>query len=222
MNTALNLARSPALATRRLARGFTLIEIMVVIAIIGLLMGLVAVTVSRQGQAGRVAECKARIEQIALLVESYSDRMGDYPPSRLAALGVRDGNNVNEGIEALVVALKSPDYNGRRPEERWLGNTDDDSSKTVQMVDGSHNLLEILDPWDNPFVYIANADYDADWGYRFGDKSNSEVVSVRAAMNKLTNAYQQFDGFQLRSAGPDGIMGTDDDIANYEIDTAPQ
>ncbi len=213
------------------ARGFTLIEIMVVIAIIGLLMGLVAVTVSRHGQAGRVAECKARVEAIALLVESYSDRMGDYPPSRLAALGVRDGNSVNEGIESLVVALKSPAYNGRRPEERWLGNTDGDASKTVQTVDGSHNLLELLDPWDNPIVYIGNGDYDAEWSYRLGGSGggagasggggSGEDVTVRAAMNPLTSAYQQFDGFQLRSAGPDGVMGSDDDIANFEIDTSP-
>jgi prepilin-type N-terminal cleavage/methylation domain-containing protein len=205
-------------AAPRRPSGFTLIEIMVVIAIIGLLMGLVAVTVTRQGQAGRVAECKARIEQLALLAESYSDRMGDYPPSRLAALGVRDGSPINEGIEAFVVALKSGNYSGRRPEERWLGNTDNDSSKTVKLVDDSHNLLEILDPWDNPFVYIANGDYEGECTYKLGEQDAGELVTVKAARNKLTSAFHQFDGFQIRSAGPDGIMGTEDDIANYEIE----
>ena len=94
----------PVSAARR-AAGFTLLEIMVVIALIGLLLGLVAVAVGRQTEAGRIAECRARIEQFALLLESSKDRNGDYPPDRLAALGVRDGNTINEGIEAAVVAL---------------------------------------------------------------------------------------------------------------------
>jgi prepilin-type N-terminal cleavage/methylation domain-containing protein len=203
----------------RARRGFTLIEILVVIAIIGLLMGLVAVTVSRQGQAGRVTDCRARIEQVSLLLAAYADRTGDYPPSRLGRAGVTDGNGINEGIEALVVALKSPKWTGRRPEERWLGNGDGDNTKTAKLVDGSSGLLEILDPWDNPLIYIANADYREEFTYRFGTESGSEDLTVRAASNKLTGAPHQFDSFQILSAGPDGMPGTDDDLANYEIET---
>ena len=78
----------PVSAPRR-AAGFTLLEIMVVIALIGLLLGLVAVAVGRQTEAGRIAECRARIEQFALLLESSKDRNGDYPPDRLAGWRAR-------------------------------------------------------------------------------------------------------------------------------------
>jgi prepilin-type N-terminal cleavage/methylation domain-containing protein len=202
----------------RARRGFTLIEILIVIAIIGLLMSLVTFVIGRQSEAGRIAECRSRLAQVALLLESYADRMGDYPPSRLAALGVTDANAVNEGIEALVVALKSSEYTGRRPEERWLANGDQDRSEALRLADGSQALLELVDPWEQPLVYIAGSSYDEEFVYRFGEGARAEDVTLRAAMNPLTGAPHQYDSFQLRSAGPDGLLDTEDDIANYEIE----
>ncbi len=199
--------------------GFTLIEILVVISIIGLLMGLVAVAVSRHGQAGRIADCKARIDTLSLMVASWADRNGDVPPSRLAQVGVTDGNGVNEGIEALVVALKGKAWAGRRPEERWLANVDGDSSKGLKLADGSSALLEVVDPWENPMVYISSADYGAEFTYRFETESGADDQTVHSAIDRLTGAPHQFDSFQILSAGPDGVLGTEDDLANYEIDT---
>jgi prepilin-type N-terminal cleavage/methylation domain-containing protein len=203
--------------TTRDPSGFTLVELLVVIAIIGLLISIVSFAVVKQREAGRITECRARLTQIGLLLATYSDRMGDYPSSRLANVGVKEHNRVNEGIEALVVALKAPDYAGRRPEEGWLGNTDGDKDERLKLVDGSKALLELLDPWDDPIVYIASGDYEQDYVYRFGSGAAAEDVTVRAAINRLTGAPHEFEGYQLRSAGPDGILDTDDDIANYEI-----
>jgi prepilin-type N-terminal cleavage/methylation domain-containing protein len=202
---------------RRARAGFTLLEIMVVIAIIGLLMGLVAVAVSRQSGAGRLADCRARIAQFALLLESYKDRTGDYPPARLASLGVRDANQVNEGIEAAVAALRSPDWGGRRPEERWLGNVDEDSSKSLKSADGGNALLELVDPWDDPIAYIPAHAYGESFVYRLGEPGSAEDLTLQAETNPKTRAPWQFDTYQLRSAGPDGLFGTEDDIANFEI-----
>jgi prepilin-type N-terminal cleavage/methylation domain-containing protein len=202
----------------RSRRGFTLIEILVVVAIIGLLISIISVAVAKQAGAGQVAECKAQLEQLKLIADSYASRMGDYPPSHLAAVGVKDHNKVNEGIEALVVAFKSPSYTGLRPEEGWLANTDNDKDDRLKLVDGSHALLELVDPWDNPILYIANGDYGDQFPYRFNAGSGYEDFTLKAAVNPLTGAPHEFDSFQLLSAGPDGLPGTDDDIANYEIE----
>jgi prepilin-type N-terminal cleavage/methylation domain-containing protein len=203
---------------RRPSAGFTLIEILVVIAIIGLLISIVSVAVAKQQGAGQVAECRARLEQLKLLVDSYAQRTGDFPPSRLAAAGVKDHNKLNEGIEALLVAFKSPGYTGLRPEESQLGNTDGDSDEHLKLIDGSHALLELVDPWDNPVVYIANGDYDDEFPYRLATRNGVEDITMRAATNPLTGAPAEFDAFQLLSAGPDGMPGTEDDIANYTIE----
>ena len=32
-----------------------------------------------------------------------------------------------------------------------------------------------------------------------------------------TGAFHRFESYQIRSAGPDGLLDTEDDLANYEI-----
>lgn len=198
--------------------GFSLIEILVVITIIGMLAGLAMVAVGKHRETGRVSDCRSRILAITLWCESYAEREGEVPPSRLAAAGVKDAaNEVNQGIEAMVAVLRRASYGGLRPDERWLGNTDADSSASLQALDGSAALLEILDPWDNPFIYLAHSDYGQSSVVRLGDGSNSLDVEARAERNPLTGAWHQFESFQLRSAGPDGLLGSEDDLANFEL-----
>ena len=128
-----------------------------------------------------------------------------------------DANTVNEGIEALVAAFKHPDYQGKRPDESWLANGDDDSTQMLRMVDGSRALLEVVDPWDNPIMYFVYRDYDTEMVYRLEDETGLNDETVRAARNPLTDTWHRFDSYQLLSAGPDGLRDTEDDIANYEI-----
>jgi prepilin-type N-terminal cleavage/methylation domain-containing protein len=198
--------------------GFSLIEILVVITLIGLLMGLAVLALGRHSETGREANCRARIQALTLMVESHADRTGGYPPSRLEDLGITDANDVNEGVEALAAALRHRDYSGKRPDERWLGNVDDDRSDSLRSADGSMALLELVDPWDNPFYYVASDAYEVTGVLRLDAGTRPEDVSAHAVKNALTGAYHRFDTFQIRSAGSDGVLDTEDDIANFEID----
>lgn len=202
---------------RASTRGFSLIEILVVLTIIAMLMGFTVVAVGKYREAGRVADCQARVEAMSVWASSYADRMGDFPPSRLASLGVRNANTVNEGIEAFVAALRDASYGGSRPNENWLGNTDDDTGEGLDAVDGSQALLEILDPWDSPMTYVGSTQYDTPVTYRLTDGDVQEDVEVVALRQTLTGAYHQFESFQIRSAGPDRLFDTEDDIANFQI-----
>ncbi len=134
-------------------------------------------------------------------------------------VGLPDANPVNESIEAFVASLMSSDYGGLRPEERWLGNTDGDHAEGLRLADGSDALLEVLDPWDNPLVYIVFTDYDATFVTRVEDAIGAMEVDVAAMRNPLTGGFHQFESFQIRSAGPDAVFGTEDDIANFDIAT---
>jgi general secretion pathway protein G len=65
--------------TRRKSAGFTLIEIMAVVVIMGLLMGLVGVGVFAQVEKARRTTAKAQISQIESALEFYRMDNSKYP-----------------------------------------------------------------------------------------------------------------------------------------------
>ena len=61
--------------------GFTILEVLVVITIIGLLIGLVAPAALRQLGGARVSVAKQSIERLATVLDLYSLDAGSYPTS---------------------------------------------------------------------------------------------------------------------------------------------
>ena len=60
-------------------RGFTLLEILVVIAILGLLIGLVTPAALRQLGGARISVAKQSIERIGTVLDMYKLDIGSYP-----------------------------------------------------------------------------------------------------------------------------------------------
>jgi prepilin-type N-terminal cleavage/methylation domain-containing protein/prepilin-type processing-associated H-X9-DG protein len=65
--------------TSRTRTGYTLIEILVVIAIIGILAGIVIPAVQSAREAGRRAQCLNNLKQIGLALTSYAAQYEAYP-----------------------------------------------------------------------------------------------------------------------------------------------
>lgn len=65
---------------RDLRRGFTLVEMMVVILIIGLLMTISVTAVTRALTSGRQTAIRLEINALSQAVEQYMQKYGDYPP----------------------------------------------------------------------------------------------------------------------------------------------
>ena len=83
------------LASRHRARGFTLIEIMVVVVIIGLLAAVIVPTVINKVDEARVAKAKEDIESIQEALQAYRLDNSVYPTT-------------DEGLEALVKKPNDP------------------------------------------------------------------------------------------------------------------
>lgn len=71
--------------------GFTLVELLVVIAVIGLLVGMLLPAVQAARESARRKECANHLKQIGLACQAYHDVMNRFPPGYCASGAYVDG-----------------------------------------------------------------------------------------------------------------------------------
>lgn len=123
-------------------KGFTIIELIVVIAIIAILAGIIIVNVSQYQQKAKVAWAVGQINQIQKALEMYKNDHGYYPyqmgeggdldnPAGIDAGGCSDfSTNFVDALSPLVIngyISQIKDYNN-------------DSSQSCGTSDGSHHI----------------------------------------------------------------------------------
>jgi len=117
----------------RSMRGFTLIELMVVIVILGILAGLIVPRIMGRPEEAKQLKAKLTIESLETSLRLYKLDNGAYPTTE-------------QGLQALV---ERPDT-GNVP-KGWREGGYIEKSRVP------------LDPWDNEFVYLSpgvHGDYD--------------------------------------------------------------
>lgn len=109
-------------------RGFTLIEIMVVVVIIGILIGLVAPQILGRVDESRVTAARADINTLEQALEMYRLDNFQYP-------------STDQGLEALVIKPS-----GNPEPKNW--------NPEGYLKKGSLPI----DPWGNPYQYFSPGD----------------------------------------------------------------
>ena len=129
--------------------GFTLIELMVVVIILGILAGLVVPRIMERPGEAKQTKAKLQIANLETALKLYKLDSGRYPTTE-------------QGLEALVQVPET----GVIP-KKWRDGGYLEKGKLPR------------DPWDNSFVYLspgANGDYDI---ISYGDDSiNLRVNSL--------------------------------------------
>ncbi len=223
-NAGLTLLRRPAGRRNglRASQGFTLVELLVVICIIGILSALTLVGVISAINGARVSNTEQLIQQLVSCCENYRVRWGDYPVSTLAELKAKLPNDTNNGAEALCACLSSEDGGGRlyapASDESYINIEGDRLEKNPNnWFFGDNDLREIADLWRRPITYLHSKDYAKGGGNvcRYLLSDGGEEQTLKSERSTATSTYAFPDKFQIRSAGKDGVLGTDDDVKGW-------
>jgi len=208
---------------RRVQRGFTLIEVLVVISILGVLAGLISVLITQAGKKRLEFETKTEITFLQTAIERFKNERGRLPPETMAAFAGTawaglsvSGNTTNECNECLLVALRAPDLGTRLdqlPGSDPYGNWDGDIWNKIPVGSDVVEANEILDAYGNPIAYITKNHYDDPVQIMLKDGT---IVDVQAVRRPNGGAYYNPDSFQLISLGPNGKQDPDEKVDDFE------
>lgn len=215
-----NPSRRLRRAARRPRAGFSLIEMMAVIVIILILMAFLIPRLGTMKETVIANSTRAFMEgQLRAAIGEVENELGDAPPSSWNEAWGPEPNDTNRGSECLYVSLWSPEMpKTNLDEEKRLGNTDGDQLKKKATIIEARDLFELVDDWGNPIAYFHHRDYGrADTYVTIANETGvEETAVVKAQQSPKTKGYYNPRGYQLVSAGEDGIFNTGDDITNFE------
>ena len=219
------MARRPVAAAGD--RGFTLVEVLVVIAIIASLIGLVATMIPMAMKKKAATQTQTLVQNIGAALEllrNDNEQYGKYPPTRTKDLkigkvnlgkDVGTPNNVNTGIETIFLLLNCHEVSVSQVtgDETLIQNTDDDKFRSARGNAADSEAREYCDAWGRPLVYFNSSDYkdprDVDLIMALEDKEKIEVRPKKMS-NRAGGGYLNPNSFQLFSLGPNGKQDDDD------------
>ena len=206
----------PRLGSRR--SGFSLIEMLAVMVILSILLVFLAFRLGGMGESAKARMTETYLNEVGLAASEFEHETGDYPSSSWKSEWGAQPNKQNLGIEALCLTLWSESYGGTALSEDKLDNTDGDRSKKSLTTHANRDLFELVDSWGNPIAYFHRRDYGREDVYLTIEEETAEWVesTVKAHTSPKTGSYYNPRGFQLISAGQDGIFDTEDDLTNFQ------
>ena len=92
--------------------GFTLVEVLVVIAILGVLIGLLLPAIQAARESSRRRQCASNLHQVALALLQYEHARKSFPPALITDPGDNPATTVHFHFNWAILTLEFMDYAG--------------------------------------------------------------------------------------------------------------
>ena len=230
--------------TSLISRAFTLVELLTVIAIIGILAAMLLAVLSSAVNSAKSAKTKTEMGSLVTAIQGYDEAYGHYPVSTAVqnianaaksdftyggsllaayATDIGPGNYTTNNSEVIGILMDLTNY----PGGGWTVNTNHQNNpqRTIFLnarMSGDTNSpgvgtdLVYRDPWGNPYVITMDLNYNEICEDAF---YKSPIVSVGG----LNGLILQPDGnyacpgtVMVWSAGPNKTIDPDDPATDHE------
>jgi prepilin-type N-terminal cleavage/methylation domain-containing protein len=154
--------------------GFSLVELLVVISIIGLLAGLTSVAVSRAMDSGKNAKAKSEAMAIVSAVKAYKQEYGRFPGD-FSQTNFMFNSNSMPSILNLINVL------GGESTTSLDTSTNAANPKGVRFLEGAKGGTNGMpDPWKNQYVVIVDTAETGEIAYTNAGTAINLKLSVLA------------------------------------------
>jgi prepilin-type N-terminal cleavage/methylation domain-containing protein len=141
--------------------GFTLIEMLVVVTIIGILVSISIPTLSGVIQNAKKVEAKAFMSGMQQSLASYRTEYNNWPPfMRVTGDTDRKLENVGDWTDFYGTMTAKTDYPGLDTENRRRIRFLDVPTKYLNDTQNPTSATHFVDPWNQLYVMWVDANYD--------------------------------------------------------------
>jgi prepilin-type N-terminal cleavage/methylation domain-containing protein len=135
--------------TRSSQTGFTLVELLVVVTIIGLLVGLISVAVPKAIESGMKAKAKGELTSIVAAVKAYRQEYGRFPGDSSRTNRLFSSNSSPDTIKTFMKVLSG--------DSTALLDSQVANPKGVRFFEGAKADGTMDDPWGGQYLVLVDS-----------------------------------------------------------------